>query len=186
MNIRQNRKTTVYIFRFVAVLLIAILITTQLLSGMFARFSTTASSSAHARVAAFVFDVRAKEGSFTLDLSDIRIPGDSKEFTFIIQNFDAVRTSEVAQSYEVTLTELGSLPLSYTCSCVEIAENPVTLNADIEEGTRSFTGTFEPSKQASYTYTIKVEWPEEYNDPKYASGSGIASLEIRIVSEQID
>ncbi len=164
----QHKK--IWPLRAASVLLCLVLATTYALSGFYARYAVTASVSDQARTAAYVFHV--DEDTF-LDLSQIRKPGDSLEVELKLSNSSS-GISEVSQEYTLTITELGSLPLTYTL-------NGATIEKKAEQ-----TGTFAASVGREDTYILFVEWPKTANEPIYASGSGVATVRLNVTAEQID
>jgi len=182
------------LFRIAAVLCVFVLITTWLVCGMFARFVSQGAGSDNARVAGFVFDIQDQAGSFAIPVAGIEKPGDISLYTFKLTNKKGEITSEVAQSYKVSLTVNGSMPL--TCELISgIASNTeatteIPVLSVIADGAKK-TGTTEgsafiASSKEDAIYTLKVKWPSSENDAKYASGSAFAEVQLSIQSEQID
>ncbi len=163
-----------------AVLMCLTLLSGSLVSGLYARFATGTSGEDSARAAAFVFDVNGEE--HMIDLSGICKPGDEKRFEFSISNkYAEGAVSEVAERYTVTFQELGSLPLQY-----KLTDNPQILTASGNIGELNAANTFSAAIESSKTYILTVTWPSDMRDVKYASGSGVASLSMKIMAQQID
>ncbi len=167
-----------------AVLMCLVLTTTHLLSGLYARYTTSADTVDRARTAMFVFRVNDQEKSAIVDLTEIKKPGDTASYSFKITNAEGGSVSEVAQDYRLTFTELGSLPLIYTYYKEETQVE--TKAAETKEGVKTIKGQFSAGSKAVDLYTVTITWPKEKNEAIYASGSGFASLKMDIVSEQID
>ncbi len=148
------------IFRIAAILVCLTLITTYMMSGMYARYSTSTSGSDSARVAKFSVSDMLKQGDTVEDKIEISmLPGEEKVYTFTITN-----DSEVAVSYNVEVkNETGNLPL------------------DIEfEGKK---GTFAPGHQEKIC-TVTIKLPEKENDFLYHRE--IDYLTVTVHCEQID
>lgn len=129
---RKNR-----MMRLASVLLICVLLTTSVISGTFAKYTSTASGSDTARVAKWSIDVEGTEiavsgtpAAITFDLfntisdvggsaddeqvkDDLLAPGTSGAFTLNIKNL-----SEVDAKYTITLAETNdsNIPLQYSLS----------------------------------------------------------------------
>lgn len=179
-----------WIMRIACVLLVMVLISMQLVSGLYARFAVEGSGGDSARAAAFVFETQEKESSRYLDLNKIKKPGDSQTYTFIVSNRNGNIVSEAAESYSFTVQLNGSMPL--ICN-ISKEDSQTVLEAEISETTQSLpvtetqtAGTFEASEGRNDTYTLTVSWPEEKNDIKFASRSAAAEVLLTITAEQID
>ncbi len=165
------------------VLLYLIVITAQLLSGMYAVYTSDATASDTGRTAAFVFDMKSGTDSEVLDLTNnIKKPGDKASYKFIVTNSDGSSRSEVAQKYTIEFKEIGSLPLTYTYKTTELPAQTATINKSIN----TVSGQLPTGQDSQVEYVVDVVWDESKNDAKYSSGSGIASLKIDVISEQID
>lgn len=161
---KQSNKKTPVVFYLSFVLLCAVLITTHMMSGLYARYTTRATSSDSARVAKFrvtdtltVTDSKGYEvHSFTM-FEDSLIPGESTTYTFAVQN-----DSEVAVRFSVRgEASINNLPL-------DIPDNvSVTLAPNARE-----------------TVQFVVSWPANENDPAY--GDMIELIEIFVTAEQIN
>lgn len=160
---KQSNKKTPVVFYLSFVLLCAVLITTHMMSGLYARYTTRATSSDSARVAKFrvtdTLTVTDSKGdvvhSFTM-FEDSLIPGESTTYTFAVQN-----DSEVAVRFSVRgEASINNLPLEMS---------PVTI-------------TLAPN--TSETVQLFVSWPASKNDPAY--GDMIELIEIFVTAEQIN
>ncbi len=168
------------------VLLYVALISIDLATGFYARYISSGKAADTARTAAWVFDVNDKESSKILDLTAVNQPGASSSYTFIVTNQRDKVTSEVAAKYSIEFEELGSLPLTY-----KLNDNLLLFSADPVDGENVVTEDennmcFQAAVEANQEYTLTVEWPATENNLNYASGSGVASLRITILGEQID
>lgn len=160
---KQSNKKTPVVFYLSFVLLCAVLITTHMMSGLYARYTTRATSSDSARVAKFrvtdtltVTDSKGYEvHSFTM-IEDSLIPGESTTYAFAVQN-----DSEVAVRFSVRgEASINNLPLEMS---------PVTI-------------TLAPNTSENVQFV--VSWPASKNDPAY--GDMIELIEIFVTAEQID
>ena len=125
--------------RVASALLVAVLMTTCAISGTFAKYTTTVSSSDSARVAKweFTIDGAALEDNFTFDLAEtwtdyngsaevdvaskLLAPGTKGSFDIALKNL-----SEVNAKYTLTLTEsIANLP-----AAVDEADFPVEYSLD--------------------------------------------------------
>ncbi len=161
-------------------LLYLALVSIDLATGFYARFISGGNAEDSARTAAWVFDVNDKGTSQIVDLSAVNAPGVSEDYKFIITNKRGSTVGEVDTQYTIKFEALGSLPLTYSLNGSKLFETAVAGN------TGEQTGTFEASVSTDTEYTLTVHWPKESNDPIYASGSGVASLRVTILGEQVD
>lgn len=151
-----------------------LLVATLLVTGVtFSGYITTATGGDEARVAVMAGEVRVDMGDTELLIG----PGDSEKIKVTVSNQSGTRTCEVAQRYELSVQRvLGddeNLPVTYGFykdeACSELCDGKGELNA----------GTAHEVE-----YWLKVEWPEEKNNPLYAWE--IEALELHATAEQID
>lgn len=190
---RSNGRKKNTMLRAAGVLFALVLATTWMTTGLLARYVVTASGTDEARVAAFVFRVKDKETSKTIQVSlnEVKAPGDQAVYTFEVTNVDG-KTCEVAQEYDVTMTLDGSLPLKCTLVRDSGSKNgaaaqsvdALAAGTTMPATTTAITGDFAAAEASTDTYTLTVEWPQTANDPMYAYGA--AALELTVRSEQID
>lgn len=159
---KSNKKTPI-VFYVGIVLACLTLISVYMTSGLYARYTTRASSADSARVAKFqvtdTLTVTDSKGdvvhSFTM-FEDSLIPGESTTYTFAVQN-----DSEVAVRFSVRgEASINNLPLEMS---------PVTI-------------TLAPNTSGSVQFV--VSWPANENDPAY--GDMIELIEIFVTAEQIN
>ena len=159
---KSNKKTPI-VFYVGIVLACLTLISVYMTSGLYARYTTRATSSDSARVAKFrvtntltVTDSKGDEvNSFTM-IEDSLIPGESTTYAFEVQN-----DSEVAVRFSVRgEVSINNLPL---------VMSPVTI-------------TLAPN--TSETAQFVVSWPANEDDPAY--GDMIELIEIFVTAEQIN
>lgn len=171
---KLNKKTPI-VFYLGMMLLCLVMLSFNLTSGLYARYTTKSSASDSSRVASFVFDVSATGSAEFLDISEITKPGDNKEYTFVVSNGTVDNCCEVKQQYTVDITINGSMPLTYT-----LAKNG-------EAGvSASATDVLIAGEVDFDTYTLIIEWPPNQNDVKYANGAAVGEVILTVRSEQVD
>ncbi len=173
-----------------AVLLCLVLASFWLMSNILARYTANGAGTDSARVAAYVFDLNDKETGKTLDLSKIRIPGDSAEYEFSVTNQSAGKVSEVAQQYKIQLTVDGDVPLQCAITKANDTDGDSVCTANnIVKGTdkrTSDTVTIAAAEAYTQAYKLTVQWPEDYNDETYAKTGGTSTVTLTVQAEQID
>ncbi len=150
----RKKKAKVNIpLRIAAVLYCLTVLTTYLVSGLYARYTVSGQASDQARVAKFSI----KGGDvFSQSIEAEFVPGAFKEVPIVIYN-----NSEVAVEYTVDIENVTkNLPLTLTL--VE-KDDSLELTSD-ETGTR-FTGERLPGDHYD-KYTLTIAWREPTNDTK--------------------
>lgn len=166
---KTNGKTPV-VFRFGVVLLGALIISTHFMSGLYARYSTTATGSDSARVAKFSFsDGNWASQSLETAIKSMK-PGEEESIQVEIQN-----TGEVAIQYTVQLENLtNNLPLKATMQI------PAADGASEAETVSNVT----ISPSGSQTVNVVISWPSGENSVDYIGKTDI--VRIIVTAEQID
>jgi hypothetical protein len=189
MEQKSNHHTT-RILRAAAGLLCLTLFSSWVLSGLLARYVTSAADGDSASVAAFVFDMKDSAQTQSFDLSGITKPGDSASYTFTVSQKNGQAVSEVAMDYRFALALNGSMPLK--CS-IKKAESGTAelLTAAITDSTAAqpvTASTIQAQKftDETETYTLTATWPDTANDAKYASRSASAEVILTVTAEQAD
>lgn len=201
----KKKNISSYIMRIFILLLSFSLLSTWLLSNMYARYTTTSDSEDSARVAAYVFELQDGNSSEVLDLSKIKKPGDEQKYIFVVTNKRGKLTSEVAQEYSIKLELNGSMPLICQLKIqsneesINGTENIAEENSDILEvkntdneaasgSSIAQTSAIQLSAAEEYaqTYILTASWPKEYNDEKYASASGTSAVTLTVDAQQLD
>lgn len=138
-------------------IIVAMLVSTVTLS----RYMSTVSGTGAVSVASVALD-----GSIPIDVKNM-VPGEGRTVTFSVTNEKDGQISDVAQSYTVTVSTTGNLPLHFTLSA---AASPSTGYALTRIGqTDVWTGGALPhTTDTTHTYTLTVTWPANETDPKYA------------------
>ena len=133
-----------WLFRILSILLVACLISSVMVSRLYARYISSAAHSDSGRVAAF--DVR-QTGELTAFFHVSLAPGQSSQKTVIVQN-----SSEVAILYSVAVENAyNNLPLTFT-----INGNPLPYQEQIP-----------CNRNHGQTLTLEIVWPAEVNDASY-------------------
>ncbi len=148
--LRKNKIKMNIPIRIAALLLCLTLFSTYLVTGLFARYTTSAQGSDNARVAKFSI-----EGSGTLlqpIVADL-IPGKTQSETLILEN-----KSETAVEYTITVTNVyGNLPLEFTLT-------GGSANSTVhEKGVSTITDQLLPGNHED-TYTLEINWPASTED----------------------
>jgi hypothetical protein len=151
------------LMRTAAVLLVLVMMSTALVTGRFARYTSSASGSDSARVAKF--EVTENTDSLTIETAADVIPGGTIKKDIIVTN-----NSEVAIEYRIAVRS--------------IYENlPLTFSVQVGESVQSapFTANMAPGETKDYT--LIAEWTGS-NDISYAGK--VDMLEITLSATQID
>ncbi len=158
--------------RIAAVLLCLTLFSTYLVTGLFARYTTSAQGGDHARVAKFSFE---GSGELLQSIEASLFPGESQTATLIIEN-----NSEVAVEYTVAVTNVtNNLPLSLRMEKIE-ASSTVDIN-----GT-TFTVQQIPGNHIDM-YTLYIDWEattDEDRDPDWMGK--VDYIAVTVTAVQID
>lgn len=160
MNIMRSNRI---LMRTVAVLLMLVLISTGIVTGRYARYTTTVSGSDSARVARFSVTAKSRLLQTTLPLE--MIPGTTTEQTILVDN-----DSEVAIRYTITADNpYRNFPVVF-----QIRDGETTHDVP-------FSADMAPDTWAEYT--LVVTW----NGSKDISYSGRVDLiELTLNATQID
>ena len=177
-----------------ATLLFLTLLSTWVVSNMYARYTTEASDGDGARVAAYVFQLKEDSNSAVLNLTDMKKPGDTQNCIFTVTNKNGKMISEVAQSYTIKLEVEGSMPI--TCEIREQNDTgqetaePICEVENTEKSNKKENISSEiklaAGEEYTKTYKITASWPAEYNDEKYASASGTSVVRLTVDAQQLD
>ena len=180
MHTERNRGAVM--MRAASLLLILTLLSSAVVAGRYARYTTSSSANDAARVAGFVLSLKNGANSKILDLSGIQKPGDSKTYTFTVTNNSGGFVSEVAESYTLTMAVNGSMPLTLKLNNVDLTRTV----QDTANAADAATVTYAASVQSSVTYTLTATWPNNETDPKYANGSAVGEVVLTLTGGQID
>lgn len=168
----ENGKLHVIMLRTAGVLLSLVLLTSSIVSGRFARYVTSAESSANARVAKFVVtqSISSKKTgqTQTIPMPEIK-PGETVTIDIVVEHdieTTVCNTIEINSMYD-------NLPLTF-----RIQEAGTTDTAEVP-----FTAVYGPG---TYTknYTANITWTPGSNDLEYIGMVDL--LIITVTSEQVD
>ena len=165
---KNNAKMNIPI-RVAAVLLCLTLFSTYLVTGLLARYATSAQSSDHARVAKFSVQ---GSGALTESIEASIAPGKSADAALIIEN-----NSEVAVEYTVTVTnETNNLPLRFRM--VKAGTSPA-----VNTSGSTFTSQQLPGSHTDQ-YTLFIDWEATDNGP--ALMGMVDYITVTVTAAQID
>jgi len=154
-----------------AVLFCLTLLSTYLVTGLFARYAVTAQSSEQARVAAFsITGAGALEKTITAMVS----PGETTDVKLIINN-----NSEVAVEYEIEVSkETENLPLS-----LELKEGNTSLATATGKDKITFKDQKAPGNYKD-EYDLKIKWEAGRDD--VARMGMVDYIAVTVTATQID
>lgn len=158
--------------RVAAVLFCLTLFSTYLVTGLFARYTTSVQSSDQARVAAFSIK---GEGDLSRTIAATLVPGEDTDVKLIIRN-----DSEVAVEYKIEVTrETSNLPLSFRMEKEGTSDSTQYVNDTI-----TYTDQQAPGSGAD-TYTLRIRWQQ--NGAKDLDLMGMVDyITVKVTAVQID
>ena len=176
---KQSNKKAPLVFYIGACLLVMVLLSVNMTSGLYARYATEATGSAGARVAKF--DVASEEKSeFSIDLDFY----DPAKQTASIQ-FEVTSSSEVAVEYDVVL-ELPEEIISLINSgvlIIKMGDNAVYV--DTANNTVTFEGeSFSASEKVTQQHTITLSINAD--TMRFEDVTIEENATLRVHAEQID
>ncbi len=156
--------------RVAAVLFCLTLFSTYLVTGLFARYTTSVQSSDQARVAKFSIK---GEGDLSKTIAAELVPDEDTEVNLIIHN-----DSEVAVEYKIEVTsETSNLPLSFRM----VKEGTSDSIRDVN-GTITHTDQQIPGRAG--TYILHIRWQKGTND--LALMGMVDHITVKVTAAQID
>jgi len=168
----ENGKLHVIMLRTAGVLLSLVLLTSSIVSGRFARYVTSAESSANARVAKFVVtqSISSKKTgqTQTIPMPEIK-PGETVTIDIVVEHdieTTVCNTIEINSMYD-------NLPLTFRIQDAETAG----------AGEALFTAVYGPGAFTK-TYNASITWVSDNNDLDYIGMVDL--LVITVTSEQVD
>ena len=166
-------KINCILMRTVAVLLVLVLVTTNMVSGRLARYVTTASYEDKARVARFNI---VEEGKLSTQIQKSINPGVAVE-AIKIKN-----CCEVAVEYTVTVNNVyHNLPLRFE---IWDADNKVSLaSANDTDGIVTLTGVVTPT-QWDKNLQLRIIWPVDATNINYCGRVDL--IQVTLDAVQID
>ncbi len=167
--LRKNKTKVNIPICIAAVLLCLTLFSTYLVTGLFARYATSAQGSDHARVAKFSIK---RGGALTESIEADLVPGEDKGVTLIIEN-----NSEVAVEYTVTVTNVSNnLPLNFRL--VKTGDAP-----DVAQNGTTFTAQQIPGSHSDQ-YTLFIDW--QAGDDDLTLMGMVDYITVTVTAAQID
>ena len=156
----ENRKPHAIVLRAAAVLLILVLFTTSIVSGRYARYTSSATGHDSARVAKF----RVTEEGIDGQMIKVSIaPGQTEKHEIIVHN-----DSEVAIAYSVVPdNKYRNLPLSFSITSEDSDGPSVTLGP-----------------RATKTVYLQIYWDATKNEDKYIGM--VDTIHLILTAAQID
>ena len=156
----ENRKPHAIVLRAAAVLLILVLFTTSIVSGRYARYTSSATGHDSARVAKF----RVTEEGIDGQMIKVSIaPGQTVKHEIIVHN-----DSEVAIAYSVIAdNKHQNLPLTISVSDGKTTGSSVTLDPGVTK-----------------TVNLQIYWDETKNEDKYIGM--VDTIHLVLTAAQID
>ena len=158
-----------------SVLFCLTLVTTCLVSSLFARYTASSTGFDSARVA-----VMAMNKTVTLNSPLIAAPGEEKVFTVRVTNKEGARVCEVAQQYILYVENMsGNMDLTYEF----VGATPTNYIDAAGNEHIAVTGYFAPGEERSITYTVKVKW--NASQPERMAFE-VDALRIVVLASQVD
>lgn len=160
-----------------AVLLCLTLVSAYSVTGLYARYTTSAQSSSQARVAKFSI---TGAGALSQPIEAKLVPGGSQTVELIIKN-----DSEVAVAYTVTVAnKTKNLPLTFQLEAG--GASPTALETQANEDGVTFTAQQLPGSHID-KYQLTIQWPangdEDYDPARMGMVDYIA---VTVTAAQID
>jgi len=182
--VKPKASAGVILIRIAAVLFCLVLISTSMMSGLYARYTVGAPSGDGAGVARFVFLDEGLDVSPTPLLQELQ-PGAAETYSFTVTNQSTDAVSEVALSYEIVIHTTANLPITYKLTCETNGKGASAATVNAAAGVITWLGgRMNASEATEHRYTLTVSWPSEKNDAKYAMEIDYALLSVQC--EQID
>lgn len=167
---KENRRTPVIALRTAAVLLILVMMTTSIVSGRYARYTSSATVSDSARVAKYDVSVKAITGDqIVLD------PNSSNTASY---NFSVTSGSEVTVEYDLLIELPQALQEGIVLSLAQ-GEGNIPLTKTDNTYTAENAGTFTPQGGThSYILTFTADLP--------IGADQLNNVAIRVNARQVD
>lgn len=173
---RKGKQTPVWVLRATGILLGMVLVSTYLVCGLFARYTTSASGSDSARVAKFEISEQqfGSLPNFSQVISAAVTPGIP-----YVTAAQVVNSSEVAVEYEITVSNLtGNLPLEFI-----VFEDPAAPVVSVD-GSCVFSDDMAPGTDK--TYTLQILCAPSTNQQALEDMGKVDQIVINLSATQID
>lgn len=164
----NNRKPHVIVLRLAAVLLILVMLSTSMVAGRYARYTSTAIASDSARVAKYEISVSAASNE-SIALSD----GAPASYSFSVTS-----ESEVSVEYDLTIILPQSLPTGIDIS-LKYGDETKTLEQTGNQYTARNVGTFSP-QGGTHEYSLI------FTATQPVGAGTLAGISIRVDTRQVD
>lgn len=153
----------------------------------FARYYQEVQGQGTGSVAAVALDLATGSGGAVDVTSQLRgmKPGDVRTVDFVVSNKKDGMTSEVAQSYSVSVETTGNLPLTFELASKggSGADKYVTTPGATTGSGATWTGGVLPVGAATHTYKLTVTWPLNSANPALADE--IDRVVLKIDAQQV-
>ncbi len=157
--------------RVAALLFCLTLFSTYLVTGLFARYTTSVQSSDRARVAKFSIK---GEGDLSRTIAAELAPGEDTNVKLIIRN-----DSEVAVEYKIEVTnETKNLPLSFRMEKEDDSDSTQYVSDTITYTDQQLPGS------GTDTYMLRIRWQKGAND--LALMGMVDHITVKVTAVQID
>lgn len=167
-----------WMMRLVAVLICFLLVSFHLMTGLYAKYSSTATGSDSARVAKFQVVVTGDAANISVACT--QMPGDEAVYAITVEN-----DSEVAVKYDVIVTLFTAIPgVSLTLdgeTGTQIGSDPTQLKF---ENLGQFTPNDPTAKE--HTLTFQVNWNDFTAAKTGSTATENFTFSIAVHAEQVD
>lgn len=176
MQKKKYNKYSSSVSILVFILFSLVLITTQMMTNIYAKYHTSKMSNDDARVASFDIEVKVEKDSteITEFINYQMAPGESITLNILLDGEKGVLPTEpgieVKTKYTVTVQTLNNLPIEVTYNTINVVEDGIN-------------GEINPLSKVELN-NIKVSWPSEANSYLYSGLVDLITVTIKI--EQID
>ncbi len=180
MTKKRHAKVNIFMCA-AAVLLCATLFSTHLVGGLYAKYTTTATSTNDARVAKFsITQSFLKDGSELSDIIKAEIkPGSTQSVHLKIEN-----NSEVAVEYTIKLTNVtGNLP-TLKMKLSPVGDTPEAALLSEGNGDVEYSAIQKAPGNHTDEYTLDIVWEPTSNDLDYIGM--VDYITISVTAAQID
>ena len=184
---KSNRKTPL-VFRIGLALVCALLVSTYMMSGMYARYCTTASGDDSARIAKFSVDENDQWDSVDVNVKLNFYNPAQLESTL---EFSVTSDSEVAVQYDVIVTLPDGLAPHYewlVLTLSRVGEEPVTATCVGNVYTITAAGTFAANDAIdTHNCTLTFAIADAYQgNPPAGLENFVNNIQLTVHAEQID
>ncbi len=182
MGKKQHAKVNVLMCT-VAVLLCATLFSTHLVGGLYAKYTTTSTSTDTARVAKFSITQKLLDGGSEVLNETVEaevMPGSNKSVTLQIEN-----KSEVAVEYTIEVKNVTNnlSMLKFALESADPAKTPEVTEQESDVGVSKFTAHQNPGNHTD-KYNLNIVWTPTANDLQYIGM--VDYISISVTATQVD